>query len=65
MTNKFSLDIHAYLSEKIDTAEFQKEEAIKRKNRTDEQYCDGQPQELLDIRQFLSARFDLNTQTYY
>ena len=65
MTNKFSLDIHAYLSEKIELVEFQKEEAIKRKNRTDEQYCDGQLQELLDIRQFLSARFDLNTQTYY
>ncbi len=65
MTNKFSLDIHAYLSEKIELIESKIEEAGKSQNLADEQYCKGQQYELQEIRKLLTAKFDLNTQTYY
>lgn len=65
MTNKFSVDIHTYLTEKIEWVEAQKEEAKKCNNSPDEQYCAGQLQELQAVRKYLTSKFDLNTQTYY
>ncbi len=65
MTNKFSLDIHAYLSEKIELIESKLAGVGKLQNLADEQYCKGQQYELRQIRKFLSAKFDLDTQTYY
>ena len=65
MTNKFSLDIHAYLSEKLVLIQSKIEGAAKPQNPSDEQYCKGQQYELQEIRKFLTTKFDLNTQTYY
>ncbi len=64
MTNKFSLDIHAYLSEKIELIE-SKIKGAGKSPLADEQYCKGQQFELQEIRKLLTTKFDLNTQTYY
>jgi hypothetical protein len=65
MTNKFSLDIHTYLTEKMEQADAKIEDARKAQRFSDEQYCMGQQYELQELRKFLSAKFDLQTQSYY
>ena len=65
MTHEYCAMIHAYLSEKIAVAEDRKQAAKKQGDHGRRLFFEGQLDELLVIRKYLSENVDLNTQQYY
>ena len=65
MTHEYAAMIHAYLSEKIAFAEDKKQAAEKQGDHGRRLFFEGQLDELLVIRKYLSENVDLNTQQYY
>lgn len=60
MANEYSVEIHQYLTEKIEAAEKSIEEKLEGKT-----HFQGQIDELLWIRRYLSENIDLKDFTYY
>ena len=65
MANQYSVEIHAYLSEKVvhATAELKKADAAD--DQTGRRFCEGQLYELDKIRDYMAQNIDLKTQKYY
>ena len=65
MAHEYSVRIHDWITEKIETIKKEKKKAIDRNDHARENYFNGQLQELSDIRQYLTDQVDLDTQKYY
>jgi hypothetical protein len=65
MSHEFSVQIHKWITGKLDHVESDKLSAAKEKNKELEGYLSGQKDELLFFRKFLAEQIDLKTQTYY
>ena len=65
MAHEHSVTIHNYLSLKIVTAQEKKDEAKNLDNDENVQFYNGQLEELLSIRKYLTDQIDLTTQKYY
>jgi len=64
MAHEYSVQIHEWISKKVDRVN----QEIKLNDHNDpdkENYCKGRLQELLDLRQYLSDKIDLDTHQYY
>ena len=65
MTHEYSVQIHNWISQKMEEMKKQKMSAEKIKDKETEEYLIGQIDELLFFQQYLSDQIDLKTQTYY
>lgn len=65
MAHEHSVTIHGYLSLKIVEVQKKKDEASKLDDTENVQFYNGQLEELLGIRKYLTDKIDLNTQKYY
>jgi hypothetical protein len=65
MTNSHLVEIHNHISAKLAAAESQRRNAEQQNNSTSLHYWEGQLQELKALRQYLSEKIDLKTQTYF
>ncbi len=65
VAHEYSVQIHDWISKKIDLVKQNIKQAEKKNDVGSLKFFDGQLQELNDIRQYLSDKIDLNTQTYY
>ena len=65
MAHEYSVEIHQYITDKIESAGKLKKEAQAQNDRETMQFYEGQLHELLAIREYLSAKVDLKTQKYY
>ena len=65
MAHEYSVKIHNYITDKIKTAEMMKKAAEKKDDFETRKFYEGQLDELLYLRKYLTERTDLNTQQYY
>ena len=65
MPHIFSVEIHAYLSVKIEEAEGEKKEAIADRDESQQRHFEGELLELVEMRKYLTDNIDLKTQKYY
>ena len=65
MANQYLVDIHDYITSKINTAQEAKKFAVQKEDPTRISHLDGQLDELNELRQFLKQHYDLATQKYY
>ncbi len=65
MAHTYSVAIHHYISDKISAAETNAEQAKKQNDNESYHFYRGQLEELYKIREYLTARIDLQTQKYY
>ena len=65
MANQYLIDIHDYISSKIDAARNAKNIAVQEEDPARVGNLDGQLDELAALRRFLEEHFDLPTQSYY
>ncbi len=65
MANDYLVEIHNYITQKIKESTATKDRARKQGNTREICFHSGQLAELIAIRDFLSTRFDLDTQKYY
>lgn len=65
MANQYLIDIHDYISSKIDGARKAKNIAVQQEDPARVGNLDGQLDELVALRRFLKEHFDLPTQSYY
>ena len=65
MTHEFSVEIHEYIKTKIQTAEKGKKQAEAQDDNETRRFYEGQLHELLNLRDYLTAKVDLKTQKYY
>ena len=65
MPHIFSVEIHAYLSTKIEEAEGKKKQAKADLDESLQRYLEGELLELMEMRQYLTDNIDLKTQKYY
>ncbi len=65
MAHEHSVTIHDYLSLKIEDVKKKKDKAKSLGNDENIQFYNGQLDELLNIRKYLTDQIDLDTQKYY
>lgn len=65
MPHIFSVEIHAYLSAKIEEAEAKKKQAIADWDGSQQRHLEGELLELMEMRKYLTDNIDLKTQKYY
>ena len=65
MTHEYSVQIHAWISERIDAVRQNMKRADGRNDDSESNYLRGHLQELYHIRQYLTDKIDLDTQEYY
>ena len=65
MAHEYSVQIHAWISEKLDKVKQEITTASDQKDVDKKNFYIGQLQELTDIRQYLSDKVDLDTHQYY
>lgn len=65
MAHEFSVEIHNYITNKIDIAEKGKKQADKKGDVKTRRFFEGQLYELLNLRLYLTEKIDLKTQKYY
>ena len=65
MPHIFSVEIHTYLSTKIEEAEGKKKQAIADQDESLQRYLEGELLELVKMRHYLTDNIDLKTQKYY
>ncbi len=65
MAHEYSVQIHNWISHKIEDVNQAIKTATGQTDGGMEQYYRGQLQELLRIRQYLTDKVDLDTQNYY
>lgn len=65
MVNEYSMGIHDFIKQKIETASRLKQEAENSGDYRKKRFFDGQLHELLAIREYMVQHFDLKTQQYH
>ncbi|MCG8335135.1 MAG: hypothetical protein MJE63_11490 [Proteobacteria bacterium] len=65
MTHQFSVEIQQYISDRIKEITEKMKKAEHQKDVDTTEYCKGQLIELIEIREYLSTKVDLNTQSYF
>ena len=65
MANQFLVEIHDYISRRIEAGHKERSDAQTRHDAQRAAFMDGRIDELKAIRRFLSDHFDLTTQKYY
>jgi hypothetical protein len=65
MANEYLIDIHNYISERLTSAETQKNEADARADAVAKRFYEGQLEEWRQIRSYLASKVDLKTQKYF
>ncbi len=65
MAHEYSVQVHGWIKEKISRAKDGIKTARNNNDADNENYYNGQLEQLLEIRQYLTDRIDLNTQQYY
>jgi hypothetical protein len=65
MTHEFSVEIHEYIKTKIAEAQKGKKQADADGDAESGRFYEGQLHELLNLRDYLTAKVDLKTQKYY
>lgn len=65
MPHIFSVEIHVYLSTKIQETEGKKKQAIADKDESLQRHVEGELLELMTMRQYLNDNIDLKTQKYF
>jgi len=65
MPHIFSVEIHVYLSAKIEEAEGKKKQAIADRDESQQRHLEGELLELMEMRKYLTNNIDLKTQKYY
>ena len=65
MANQYSVEIHQYISEKIDTATRQQRKAEDAGDSAARRFYAGKLYELEKIRKYMAQNIDLKTQKYY
>ena len=65
MTHEYSVQIHHWITRKINDVEAALKTADKQKDSAKKNYYSGQLEELGFIRRYLSDHVDLDTQTYH
>lgn len=65
MANQYLIEIHDYITSKINDAQKAKKSAVQKEDRARINNLDGQLDELGALRRFLKEHYDLPTQSYY
>ena len=65
MTHEFSVEIHEYIKIKIAEAEKGKKQADTDGDAGTGRFYEGQLHELINLREYLTAKVDLKTQKYF
>ncbi len=65
MPHIFSVEIHEYLSAKIEQAESRRKQAVAANMHGLQYRLEGELQELVAMRKYLAENIDLKTQKYY
>ncbi len=65
MPHAFSVEIHNYITDKIQLMEGEKIKAVQENNRKERLYCEGQLFELFAMRKYLTTNIDLKNQSYF
>ena len=65
MTHEFSVEIHEYIKIKIAEAQKGKKQADADGDAESGRFYEGQLHELINLREYLTAKVDLKTQKYY
>jgi hypothetical protein len=65
MPHIFSVEIHEYLSTRIEQSEKKKKQAIDDKDESLQHHFEGELLELEEMRRYLTENIDLKTQKYY
>ena len=65
MPHIFSVEIHEYLSTKIEQAESKRMQGIENNDMSQQRHLEGELLELMEMRQYLTENIDLKTQKYY
>lgn len=65
MAHEYSVDIHEWIKEKIDSIKADLKNIKDSGDTKAENYYNGQLHQLMEIRQYLTDHIDLDTQTYY
>ena len=65
MANEYLIEIHNYISDKIQRAQTRKDEAGENNELELQQFYEGQLKEWYHLRKYLAEKVDLKTQKYY
>ena len=65
MANEYLIDIHNYISEKIDGVQKRKDEASAKDELESQRFYEGQLKEWHHLRTYLAEKVDLKTQKYF
>ena len=65
MANQYLVEIHDYITSKINSVQEAKKNAVQEKDTARISLLDGQLDELGELRRFLKKHYDLPTQKYY
>lgn len=65
MSHEYSVQIHNWITRKLEYVKIEKLSAKKTNDIDTEEYFAGKLEELLFFQQYLSEQIDLKTQTYY
>ena len=65
MANEYLIDIHNYISERLASAKDKKKEANAYNDLESKRFYEGQLEEWLEIRSYLTSKVDLKTQKYF
>ncbi len=65
MAHEYSIQVHAWLKEKIDNVNMNLKQVREKNDSQKESYYKGQLEQLREIRQYLTDKIDLDTQKYY
>ena len=65
MANEYLIEIHNYISEKIDHAQNRKDDAIANNKLESQRFYEGQLKEWRHLRKYLAEKVDLKTQKYF
>ena len=65
MANEYLIEIHNYISQKIDSAQRRREEAQEKNDQASQRFYEGQLSEWAWIRAYLAEKVDLKTQKYF
>ena len=65
MSHDYSVQVHNWITQKIELVETQKISAEKRNDTEVTEYLAGQLEELLFFQDYLAKHIDLKTQTYF
>lgn len=65
MAHEYSVQVHNWITQKIEQIKTQKKPAKKKNDIETIEYLSGQLEELLFFQQYLTEHIDLQTQTYH